>query len=128
MTLPSELSHVKSGNTLCSIDSVMLIQDGSTTIEFRLLPNLEPKRIPWRFGLVRDIIWCSDLGVFILLTKDALFNISPKSLLIPATAVNKPMPDFTINTYKKAKPYDSKALFWRCTCVGTTLYISYSGM
>jgi len=128
MTSPMHLSHVKPGYTLCSNGNVMLMQDGSTTIEFRLLPNLEPKKLPWRFGLVRDIIWCSDLDVFLLLTKDALYSISPKSLLIPATATNKPMPDFTINTYKKVEPYDVNASFWRFTCVGTTLYISYSSM
>ena len=127
LKLPIHVSHVKPGNTLCSNDQVILIQDGSTTIEFRLPPKFLPKKIPWRFGYIRDIVWAPNLGLFILLTRDALYSVSPQSLLTAESAASKPLADFTINTYKKIKPYDSTHLFWRCTCAGTTLYIAYSG-
>jgi hypothetical protein len=128
LTIPVYIYHVKSGNTLCSNDNVLLLQNGSTTIEFCLLPKYKPTKLPWRFGLIRDIVWCPDLNLFILLTRDSVFSVSPQSLLIPDTAANKPIADFTINAYKKIKPYDTNASFWRCTCAGTTLYISYSGI
>jgi len=122
------VSHLKSGNALCANNNVLLLQDGSTAIEFRLPSKFHRKLIPWRFGLIRDIVWCSDLDLFILLTKDTLFNISPKSLLIPETALDKPLENFTINTYKKIKPRTNNLLFWRCTCAGTTVYITSAGM
>jgi hypothetical protein len=128
LSKPTHLAHVKSGSTLCSSDNVILLQDGSTTIEFRLSPEFQVKRLPWRFGLIRDIVWCADLDLFILLTRDAAYSISPKSLFIEKRALNKPLPDFTVNTYSKLKPDNDRNSFWRCTCVGTTLYIVYSGM
>jgi hypothetical protein len=125
---PVYMSHIKAGSTLCSNGSVLLDQDGSTTIELRIPPKLQPKKIPWRYGLVRDITWCPELETFILLTRDALYSFSPKSLLLTENATtNKPIPDLKINTFKKVKPYDENNSFWRCTCAGATLYITYSG-
>jgi hypothetical protein len=128
LTMPTYMYHVKPGNTLCSNGNILLLQDGPTTIEFRMLPKFQQKKIPWRYGLVRDIVWCSHLEIFILLTRDALYSFNPKSLLVTETAtINKPIADLTINTYKKVKPYDENQSFWRCTCAGPTLYINYSG-
>ena len=127
-TVPINVSHVKPGTTLCSNGQILLIQDGSTTIEFRLPPKFLPKKIPWRSGLIRDIIWCEDLGVFLLLTKDSLHSISPQALFTSETGVNKPQTEFSVSTYNKIKPFNGDTSFWRCTCAGTTLYIIYSGL
>ncbi|CAF4805755.1 unnamed protein product [Rotaria sp. Silwood1] len=127
ITQPIYVSHVKTGSTLCSNDHILLLQDGSTTIEFRGYPKFQPVRIPWHNGLIRDMVWCSDLNVFILLTKDALFSVSPTSLFTVETAKDKPLVDLKINIYQKVKPFNNNVSFWRCTSAGTTLYISYSG-
>ncbi|CAF1113041.1 unnamed protein product [Rotaria sordida] len=127
LTEPTYISHVKTGNTLCSNDHILLFQDGSTTIEFRTPPKFQRAHTSWHNGLIRDSIWCSDLDVFILLTKDALFSLSPTSLFTTETAKNKPLVDLKIHTYNKVKPYNNNVSFWRCTCAGTTLYINYSG-
>ncbi|CAF2447024.1 unnamed protein product [Rotaria sp. Silwood2] len=127
LTQPIYISHVKTGNTLCSNDHILLLQDGSTTIEFRTPPKFQPTHISWHNGLIRDTTWCSDLNVFIVLTKDALFSVSPISLFTIETATNKPLVDLKISAYKTVKPYNDNVSFWRCTCAGETLYINYSG-
>jgi hypothetical protein len=96
-------------------------------IEFRTLPEFKRKRLPWRYGLVRDIVWSSHFNKFILLTRDAAFNISPESMLISQKARNKPIADFTVNKYNEIKPFNNTHVFWRCTSTGNSLYIIYSG-
>src|SRR4051794_17056940 len=76
LTIPISISHLKTGNTLSTNDDILVIQDGSTTIEIRTPPKFEPKRMPWRNGLIRDIIWCSELNVFALLTQHSLFTFN----------------------------------------------------
>ncbi|CAF4293935.1 unnamed protein product [Rotaria socialis] len=127
LTLPISISHAKAGNTICANDHVLLLQDGSTTIEFRIPPKFQSKSIRWNYGLIRDIIWCSNLNIFLLLTKDSLLSISPEGVVVPAKATTKSLDDFKINKYPTVKPYDQNVGFWRCTCIGTSLYICYSG-
>ena len=127
LTVPKQVFHVQGGNTLCSNDQILLLQDGSTTVEFRLPPNFQAKRIPWRFGLVRDIVWCSQFDVFLLLTRDALHSLSPNSMFISASARNKPLEKYPTKTYARIKPFHPDNLFWRCACAGRTLYITYAG-
>ncbi|CAF0977103.1 unnamed protein product [Rotaria magnacalcarata] len=127
LTQPISISHAKPGNTICGNDHVLLLQDGSTTIEFRIPPKFQSKCIPWNYGLIRDIIWCSNLNIFILLTRDSLLSISPEGAIVPAKTTTKSLDDFKIHKYPTVKPYDSSVVFWRCTCIGTSLFITYSG-
>jgi hypothetical protein len=130
LIVPDYISHVKTGNTLCSNDNNMLIlQDGPITLDIRFAPKFDSKKFPWHNGLVRDIIWCPDLNEFFLLTKNALFSFNPSSLIAStfATTTKSPAADLVINSYKKVKPHDDIDSFWRCACVGTTIYITYSG-
>lgn len=127
LTIPSYISHIKPGTTICANDNSFLVQDGSTTIEIRTPPKFEPKKVPWRDGLIRDIVWCSELNVFILLTQKNLFTFNPHSILaLPTTTINTDI-QLKITSYKKIKPENDTQSFWRCTCVGTTVYIIYSG-
>jgi len=125
LTLPISVTHLKPGNTLSTNNDSFLLQDGSTTIEIRALPKFEVKKISWRNGLVRDIIWCSELEVYILLTQKSLFTFDPQTSIAPTT-INTDI-QLKIIPYSKIKPYGNEQSFWRCTCVGTILYISYSG-
>jgi hypothetical protein len=127
LTMPHSGSHIQAGSGLCSNGHVLLFQDGSTVIEFRTLPEFKIKRLPWRYGLVRDIVWSSHFNKFILLTRDAAFNISPESMLISQKARNKPIADFTVNKYNEIKPFNNTHVFWRCTSTDNSLYIIYSG-
>ena len=127
LTIPTQIYHLQAGNTLCSNDQVVVLQNGSTTIEFRIPPKFQSKRIPWRFGLVRDIVWSSQIDGFLLLTRDALHSINPKPLFVSESARNKSLEKFSTKTYKQVKPFSQENLFWRCTCVGTTLFITYAG-
>ncbi|CAF1079749.1 unnamed protein product [Rotaria sordida] len=127
LKLPIYVSHLKSGNTLCANDNLLILQNGSTTLEIRTLPKFEPKHIPWHEGLLRDIVWCSELGLFIFLTQNALFTFNPQSIASPSTTTINTEYRFKIISYSTIKPYDNNSVFWRCTCVGTTVYITYSG-
>jgi hypothetical protein len=127
LTIPIYLAHLKPGNTLCANNDMFIIQDGSTTIEIRIPPKFTPRKIPWRGGLIRDIIWSAELQVFIFLTQKGLFTFNPQSLNPPPTATNKPDPQLRVTSYQKIKPLDSKQSFWRCACVDTTIFVSYSG-
>lgn len=127
LTVPIYVAHVKPGSTVSANDDSFLIQDGSTTIEIRTPPTFEPKRVPWRDGLIRDIAWCSQLNVFILLTQKSLFTFNPHTLLAPSTTTINTDIQLKITSYSKIKPYSDAHSFWRCTCIGTTIYISYSG-
>ena len=127
ITVPLYISHARPGATLCAGDDLLLFQDGSTTIEIRSPPKFLPKRIAWRNGLVRDIIWSSDLEVFFLLTKDTLFSLNIESFLDPRSRAINPEDDVLINYYSKVMPASTHYSFWRCTCVHSTLYIAYSG-
>jgi hypothetical protein len=127
LTVPLHISHLKPGNTLCANDNVLILQDGPTTIEIRTPPKFEVKKIPWRYGLIRDIVWCPEFGVFILLTQKALFTLNTKSFVSPPSALYNTDIQLTVNSYAKIKPFDEKSSFWRCTCAGTTVYISNSG-
>ncbi len=127
LTEPIFISHAKAGNTLSANDDTFIFQDGSTTIEIRTLPDFERKRIPWRDGLIRDIVWCAELNVFILLTQKNLFILNPRSIVVPPTTKVNTNIQLKINAHGKIKPYNEKYSFWRCTCARTTLYISYSG-
>ncbi|CAF1141159.1 unnamed protein product [Rotaria sp. Silwood1] len=127
LNLPSYVSHLKNGNTLCTNDNLLILQNGSTTLEIRTQPKFEPKHIQWHEGLLRDIVWCSELGLFIFLTQRTLFTFDPNLIAsTPTTTVNIEM-QFKLSSYSIIQPYDNKSLFWRCTCVGKTLYITYSG-
>jgi hypothetical protein len=127
LTVPSCIAHVKAGSTLCTNDEILILQDGATTIEVRLPPKFEAKRVPWRDGLLRDIAWCSELGVFVFLTQKTLFTFNPKSLVaLPTTTINTDI-QLTMTSYNKIKPFDDKNSFWRCAVVGKTVFISYSG-
>lgn len=128
LTVPKQVFHIQGGNTFCSNDQILLLQDDSTTVEFRLPPKFQSKRIPWRFGLVRDIVWCSKFDVFLLLTRNALHSLSPKSMFISSLATNKPLEKYPTKTYKRIRPFKQEILFWRCACADTTLYITYAGM
>jgi len=127
LTLPISVTHLKPGNTLSTNNDSFLLQDGSTTIEIRAPPKFEVKKISWRNGLVRDIVWCSELNVYILLTHKSLFTFDPQTSIAPPTTTINTDIQLKIVEYNKIKPYDNEHSFWRCTCVGTTLYISYSG-
>ncbi|CAF4755133.1 unnamed protein product, partial [Rotaria magnacalcarata] len=37
--VPSNVTHMKSGNTLCSNDSLVILQNGATTLEIRTAPK-----------------------------------------------------------------------------------------
>jgi hypothetical protein len=112
LTIPIYTAHLKPGNTLCANDDTFIVQDGSTTIEIRNPPKFALRKIPWRHGLIRDMIWSSELHVFIFLTQKSLFTFDPTT---------------AVSSHNKIKPLDDKHSFWRCTCIDTTLYISYSG-
>lgn len=127
LTIPTQVYHLQAGNSLCWNDQILILQDGATTIEFRSPPKFQSKRIPWRFGLIRDIVWSSQIDAFLLLTRNALHTISPKSLLLPQSPRDKPLEKFPTKTYKKVKSFSQDNLFWRCTCAGTTLYVVYAG-
>ncbi|CAF2145885.1 unnamed protein product [Rotaria magnacalcarata] len=124
--VPSNVTHMKSGNTLCSNDSLVILQNGATTLEIRTAPKFEAKQIPWHDGLIRDIVWNSELNVFVLLTKKSLFTFDSKTIDSATVTANNDS-RLKIKAYSNIKPYNDKALFWRCTCVGTKLFISYSG-
>jgi len=127
LTIPTYVSHLKPGTTLSANDDIFIVQDGSTTIEIRAPPKFEPKKAPWHDGLIRDIVWCSEFRVFILLTQKGLFTFNPQSLVtFPTTTINTDT-QLNISSYSKIKPYDENHSFWRCACVGKTIYISYSG-
>jgi hypothetical protein len=128
LTVPIYIAHLKPGNTLCANDDTFIVQNGSTTIEIRNPPKFAPRKIPWRDGLIRDIIWCSELHVFVFLTQKNLFTFNPQSLNPLPSATNKPDPQLRVTSYQKIKPLDNKHSFWRCTCVDTTIFVSYSGI
>jgi hypothetical protein len=127
LKVPIYVSHIKPGNTLCANNDSFLVQDGSTTIEIRVPPNFEPKIIPWRNGLIRDIVWCPELNVYILLTQKSLFTFNPLSIIAPPTTTINTDTQLKVTVYSKIKPYNQESSFWRCACIGTTLYICYSG-
>lgn len=128
LTVPIYVSHVKPGSTLATNGELIVIQDGSTTIEVRTPPKFQPKRIPWRDGLIRDIAWCSELRVFFLLTQKGLFAFDSQALVAqPTTTINTEIQPKVIS-YTKIKPMDDAHSFWRCACVGKTLYICYAGL
>ena len=83
LKIPLHVSHVKPGNTLCTNDEFLILQNGSTTIEIRSPPQFRPKQVPWRDGMLRDISWCPELGIFILLTQKAVFAFNSKPLVAP---------------------------------------------
>ncbi|CAF2920910.1 unnamed protein product [Rotaria sp. Silwood2] len=127
LKLPMYVSHLKNGNTLCTNDNLLILQNGSTTLEIRTPPKFEPTHIPWHEGLLRDIVWSSELGLFIFLTQKALFTFNPKLIACsPTTTVNIEL-QFKLTSYSTIQPYDNNSSFWRCACVGKTLYITYSG-
>ena len=126
LTLPIHISHIKSGSTLCTNENkLIVIQDGSTTIEFMAPPKFEMKRIPWRHGLVRDIAWCPALCQFMLLTQKSLFALAIPSS--SASGMNGADLELTAVSYSRVVPYANDKSFWRCACDGTTVYVSYSG-
>ena len=127
LTIPIYMSHFKVGNTLCSNETFLIAQNGPTTIEVRMPPKFEPKQVPWHEGLLRDLVWCSQLNVFILLTQKSLFSFDPKLLFTRSVMADEERLQSSINAYRTIKPYDDKSSFWRCTCAGTMLYINYSG-
>jgi hypothetical protein len=116
------------GSTLCSNGSVLVFQRSSSTIEFCKLPNFQSTRIPWRHGLIRDLIWCSAMRMFIMLTKDSLYSIDPLPLFSSAATPYKRLRTLATKIYNNVKPFAEDQSFWRCTCIGTRLLISYSGM
>ena len=127
LTTPSYLAHLKSGNTLSTNGTLLVLQDGSGTIQVRTPPDFQPKKIPWRNGVLRDIVWSSGLNTFLLLTKNALYSLRyhpPEPFQLPAPNLES---EFTISAYSKIKPYDEECAFWRCACVQSTLYITYAG-
>jgi hypothetical protein len=127
ISVPHYGSHVQPGHGMCTDGNVLLFQDGSTILEFRTLSNFESKRIHWRHGLIRDIIYSSHFDRFILLTRDAVYSISGKPMLEYARVRNKPLVDFPISKFEGIQPFDDRHLFWRCTSVGKSLYIIYQG-
>ncbi|CAF3535510.1 unnamed protein product [Rotaria socialis] len=124
--IPYNVTHMKSGNTLCSDDSLVILQNGATTLEIRTPPKFEAKQIPWHDGLIRDIVWSSELKVFVLLTKKSLFTFDSKTTDCAAGTAHDDS-QLKIKAYSNVKPYNDKALFWRCACFDTKLFISYSG-
>lgn len=127
LTLPIHLSHLKSGNTLSTNGKVLVLQDGSSTIEVRKPPDFKPTKIPWRNGVLRDIVWSAGLNAFILLTKNALYSLklnAHEAYLPPSL---NPAAEFTVRAYSQIKPSDEQGSFWRCACVQSTLYIAYAG-
>ena len=127
LTIPVYMCHFKVGHALCSNDTLLIAQNGPTTIEVRMPPKFEPKQVPWHEGLLRDSIWCSQLNVFVFLTQKSLFSFDPKLLFTRSAMTDEERLQSSINAYSTIKPYDDKNSFWRCTCAGTTLYITYSG-
>lgn len=123
--IPMHVAHVKPGNTLYANDNIVILQNGATTLEVCTAPKFELKQIPWNEGLIRDIIWCSELNLFLLLTKQSLFAFNPKSINL-STIGNGDIQLKTI-CYANVKPYDDKNLFWRIACDGTKLFICYAG-
>ena len=129
LTVPIYVSHVKPGTSLATNGEFLVIQDGSTTIEIRTPPKFEPKKMPWREGLIRDAVWCSELGVFFLLTQRGLYAFDPRTLVASATTTTIDTHlQLKVITYTKIKPMDDSHSFWRCACAGKTLYICYSGL
>ena len=128
LNIPILVTDAQLGNTLCSNGTILVLQRTSSTIGFWRLPTLQSTNIPWRHGLIRDITWCFDLNVFIILAKDTLFSFDPQPLFIPEGAINRPLRKLATKIYHTVKPFAEDTSFWRCACVGTKLYISYSGM
>ena len=128
LTVPIYIAHIKPGNTLCANEDVFIAQNGPTSIEIRAAPKFEPKKIPWRDGLIRDIVWCPQLAVFVLLTQKTLYTFDPASITAPV-ARHMATSDLhlKISAYNKIKPFDDRYSFWRCTSVGTRIFIAYSG-
>lgn len=127
LTVPTYITHIKPGNTLCANHDTFVVQNGPTTLEVRTPPNFEAKKIPWSNGLLRDIVWCPELNVFALLTQNGLFTFDPRCLTTPAGSVASNDIQLKISAYNKIKPFDDRHSFWRCTFVGTTVFIVYSG-
>jgi len=127
LTVPFYVSHVKPGSSLATNGDIVVIQDGSTTLEIRTAPKFEPKKLPWRDGLIRDIIWSSDLQLFFLLTQKNLFAFDPQTIVAPSTTTINTELQFKVLSFTKIKPIDESHTFWRCTCVGSNLFLSYSG-
>jgi hypothetical protein len=127
LTVPNFVAHVKAGNTLCTDDEILILQNGSTTVEIRIPPKFEPKKFPWKEGLIRDIAWCPKLGVFIFLTHNSLYTFNPKSIAAAPTTTTNTDVQLIVTSYSKIKPFSDKNSFWRCTCVDTRVFISYSG-
>lgn len=128
LTVPISISHIKPGNTLCANEYVFVTQNGPTLIELRAPPKFEPRKIPWRDGLLRDIVWCPQLAVFILLTQKTLYTFDPASITAPvhSSMATRDL-QLKITAYNKIKPFDDRFSFWRCTAVGTRIFIVYSG-
>jgi hypothetical protein len=128
LTMPHFGTHIQPGNGLSTDGNVVLFQDGSTILEFRTLSNFEAKRISWRHGLIRDIIWSPHFDRFILLTRDAVYSISAKPMLESKKARSRPLVEFPVHKFEGVQPFDDKHLFWRCTSVGKSLYVIYAGI
>ena len=132
LTVPIYTGHIKPGNTLCANDNLFVVQNGPTSIEVRSAPKFEPRKIPWNHGLIRDIVWCPELSVFVLLTQKTLFTFNPHSITNPTTMTTTtalPLGDIQlkISAYNKIKPFEDRYSFWRCTTVGTRVFVAYSG-
>lgn len=129
LTVPVYIAHIKPGNTLCANENLFVVQNGPTSIEVRTAPKFEPRKIPWNNGLIRDIVWSPDLSVFVLLTQKTLFTFDPHSITAPTTASAKPLGDLhlKISAYNKIQPFEDRYSFWRCTTVGSRVFVAYSG-
>lgn len=122
LTVPDHVSHIKTGHTIATNGRILLVQDGPTTLEFAVPPKFDMKKIPWKFGLLRDLVWSEELSMFILLTKSNLYGLQ-----IGGIADANSEPRLSSLCYSKIIPSSNDKSFWRCMCVGSTVYISYSG-
>lgn len=126
LTIPTEISHIKAGHTLCVNEKLLVVQDGPTTLEIRLIGEFKAKRVPWNFGLIRDLIWSRELGLFFALTKTCLLSLNLEEFG-RAKTLTSGSPQFDINLYTSVRPADEINSFWRLTSIDKFLYVSYTG-
>ena len=126
LSVPFNVLHVKTGHTLCANRKLLVIQDGPTTLEIFKLPELTMTRIPWNFGMMRDLIWSDDLNMFLVLMRNSLRNIN-LGVFDGPTVSSSDKNSTAGKEYTNVKPFGDEGAFWRCTCAQKTIFITYTG-
>lgn len=96
-------------------------------MDLRTPPEFKSTKMPWKFGLIRDIIWSDSLQRFVLLTKNMIYTFDPNAFSQQVFS-KAPTNDVTIETYAQIQPVHSSYAFWRCATFDDTLLIIYAGL